>query len=60
MVKILQITLLVTSFLAIIFGGVLVIFGGFVQAPELMAGGLIAFGGGIYIMVKTLETMEGK
>lgn len=60
MVKILQITLLVTSFLATIFGGVLVIFGGLAQAPEPMAGGLITFGGGIFIMVKTLETMEDK
>lgn len=60
MVKLLQITLLVMSFFAIVFGGVLVIFGGLAQAPELMAGGLIAFGGGIFIMVKTLETMEDK
>lgn len=60
MVNLLKLILFGTSFFAIFFGGTLFIFGGLAQAPELMAGGLIAFGGGIYIMVKTLETMEDK
>lgn len=60
MVKILQITLLATSFLAINLGGALFVLGGLAQAPELMAGGLIALGGGVFIMVKTLETREDK
>lgn len=58
MVKLLQITLFVMSFFAIILGGATLFLGGFADAPSLMAGGLILFSGGIYVMVKTLETME--
>lgn len=60
MVKILQITLFVMSFFAIILGGLTLFLGGFADAPSLMAGGLILLSGGIYVMVKTLETMEDK
>lgn len=60
MVKILQITLFVMSFFAINLGGATLVLGGFADAPSLMAGGLILLSGGIYVMVKTLETMEDK
>lgn len=60
MVKILQITLFVMSFFAIILGGLTLFLGGFADAPSLMAGGLILLSGGVYVMVKTLETMEEK